>query len=59
MIGEEGKILERWIEYFTEMLHVEEQDKEDEENYKRKPIVKPDICYKSQRKYANNTHDKS
>jgi len=29
MIGEEGKIPERWIEYFTEMLNEEEEDKED------------------------------
>jgi hypothetical protein len=41
MMGEEGKLLERWIEYFIEMLNIEEQDKEDEENYKRNPIVKP------------------
>jgi hypothetical protein len=44
MIGEEGKILERWIKCFTEMFNVEEQDKEDKENYKRNPIVKPDMC---------------
>jgi sorting nexin-29 len=42
MIGEEGKIVERWIEYFTEMLNKEKEDKEDEENYKRYLIVKPD-----------------
>jgi hypothetical protein len=32
MIGEEGKILESWIKYFTEMLNEDEEDKED---YKR------------------------
>ena len=39
MVGEEGKILETWIEYFTEMLNEEEEDKED---YKRNLIVKLD-----------------
>ena len=34
MIGEEGKIPERWIEYFTEMLNAEEEDKDDKEDYK-------------------------
>jgi hypothetical protein len=42
MTGEEGKILEKWIEYFTEMLNEEEEDKEDEEKYKRNLMVKPD-----------------
>jgi hypothetical protein len=39
MIREEGKILETWIEYFTEMLNEEEEDKED---YKMNLIVKLD-----------------
>jgi sorting nexin-29 len=42
MIGEEGKILERWTEYFTDMLNEEEEDKEDKEDYKRNLIVKLD-----------------
>jgi hypothetical protein len=42
MIGEEEKILERWIEYCTEMLNEEEEGKEDKEDYKRNLIVKLD-----------------
>jgi hypothetical protein len=38
MIGE-GKILKRWIEYYTEMLN-EEENKEDKEECKRNLIVK-------------------
>jgi hypothetical protein len=34
MIGKEGKILERWREYFTEMLK-EEEVKEDKEDHKK------------------------
>jgi hypothetical protein len=42
MIGEEGKILERWTEYYTEMLNEEKEDKGDKEDYRRNLIVKPD-----------------
>jgi hypothetical protein len=42
VIGEEGKILERRIEYFTEMFNEEEEDREDKEDYKRNFIVKVD-----------------
>jgi hypothetical protein len=42
MIGEEEKILGRWIEYCTEMLNEEEEGKEDKEDYKRNLIVKLD-----------------
>jgi hypothetical protein len=34
VIGEEGKILERWIEYLTEMFNEEEEDKEDKRTIK-------------------------
>jgi hypothetical protein len=40
IIGEEGKILERWIVYFTEMLNEEEADEENKGDYKRNLIVK-------------------
>jgi hypothetical protein len=42
MIGEEGKILERWIECFAEMLNEEEEDKDDKEDCKRNLIIKLD-----------------
>jgi hypothetical protein len=42
MIGEEGKILERWIECFIEMMNEEEEDKENKEDYKKNLIVKLD-----------------
>jgi len=43
MIGDEGKILERWIECFTEKINEEEEeDKENKEDYKRNLIVKLD-----------------
>jgi hypothetical protein len=40
MIGEGGKILERWIEYLTEILN--EEDKEDKYDCKRNLLVKLD-----------------
>jgi len=42
MIGEEGKILERGIEYFTEMLNEDKEDKGDTEDYRSNLIAKPD-----------------
>ena len=42
MIGEEGKILEGWIEYFTEMLNEEKEDKGNKEDYRRNLLSKPD-----------------
>jgi len=42
MIVEEGKILEEWIEYFTEKLNEEKEDKGDKEDYRRNLTVKPD-----------------
>jgi hypothetical protein len=39
MIAEEGKVLVRWIEYFTEMLNEEEKYKED---YRRSLILRLD-----------------
>ena len=40
MIGEEGRILESWSEYFTEMLNEEEGDEENKEDYKSNLILK-------------------
>jgi len=42
MIEEEGKILERGIEYFTEMLNEDKEDKGEKEEYRRNFITKPD-----------------
>jgi hypothetical protein len=42
MIREEGKILERRIEYFTEMLNEDEEAEEDKEDYKKNLTVKLD-----------------
>jgi len=42
MIGEEGKILEEWIEYFTEMLNEEKEDKMNKEDYRRNLLPRPD-----------------
>ena len=42
MVGEEGKILEIWTVYFTEMLNEEIEDKRDKEDYRRNLIAKPD-----------------
>jgi hypothetical protein len=56
MIGEEGKILETWIEYFTEMLN-EEEDKDDKEDCKMNLIVKT-MYQNSYRIYPKYLHDK-
>jgi hypothetical protein len=42
MIREEGNILERWVESFTEMLNEEIEDKGNKEDYRRNLIAKPD-----------------
>ena len=53
MIGEEGKILERWIEYFTEMMNEEEGDDNNKEDYKRNLIVKLDQALKQPQEICN------